>query len=187
MDGSVDNLARALVPMSVDFEAVFREHFRPVATHLRMLGVREPEVDDAAQEVFLIVHRRLRTLDTSRSLTPWILGVAFRVARGFLRRAHARREVPEGDADRFPSEEVLSDEALADHESYVTLLKILECLDLERRAIFVMHDVEDVSAVEIAAALSVSVNTVYSRLRLARAEVNRAAKRYVMRQGDPPR
>ena len=63
------------------FKEVYDEHFRFVWRSLRRLGVRESDVPDAVQDVFLVVHRRLAEFEGRSKVTTWLFGICFRVAR----------------------------------------------------------------------------------------------------------
>lgn len=161
---------------SRSFEAVYREHHDFVWRSLRGMGLSEASVDDATQEVFLVLHRRLGEFDPERgALRGWIYGVARMTARKY-RRSHAQRmerEVPSeateaaSEAPR-PSRGAAPEEAVARAEAAQLVQDFLESLDEDKREVFVLADIEGVTAPEIAEALGVNLNTVYSRLRLAR-------------------
>jgi RNA polymerase sigma-70 factor, ECF subfamily len=143
---------------------------------LRMLGVPRADLEDATHEVFLALHQGWSRYDEGRPLRPWLYGIAFRVASDRRRVAHRRWEVcadvPE-TADDAPG----PDSAAARSQRRERVLAALDAVEPARRAVLVMHDVEGHAAPDIAHALSIPVNTVYSRLRLARSEFRRAIKR----------
>jgi RNA polymerase sigma-70 factor (ECF subfamily) len=138
------------------------------------------DVEDAAQEVFLTLHRRLPTLEVGRSLRPWLLAVAARVAVGSRRLAHRRHEIPDDALDAPADEGKRADELLEAHEARRLVRQLVGALDDDKRAVLVLHDLEELPAVAIAARLAVPLNTVYSRLRLARGAVARACKRHAL-------
>ena len=162
-----------------NFAAVYEAHFRYVWRCLRSLGVREPALDDAMQDVFLVVQRRLVEFDGQVELRTWLYAIALRVARKYWTRAHK-------DQTRTEPSETLAESALpvtdgehvAERNERLSLARsALAALDDDKRVVFVLARVEQMSAPEIAAILSVPLNTVYSRLRAAReafeAEVRR--------------
>jgi RNA polymerase sigma-70 factor (ECF subfamily) len=158
------------VPTAPDLAAIYDAEFEGVWRYLRRLGVREADVEDVVHDVFVVAHRRIDSYDPQRPLRPWLLGIAFRVAAERRRSEH--REVMDADpgletADAGP----WPDQVLETHEARRRVQKALDGLGLAQRAVFVMHDLESLSAPEIAQALDVPLNTVYSRLRLARAKV----------------
>lgn len=181
---------RAAVPA---FESVYRECFPMVWRGLRRLGVPEAHTDDAAQEVFLRVHCHLATFEGRASIRSWVYGIAVNVAREHRRRARtvARYEAPAGTdegaelhaptaAHRTASQR-LPDDVVAAREALRLLDAALDALDDDRRAVLVLADWEELTAPEISAALGVNVNTVYTRLRQARADFESALRRHTRR------
>ena len=150
---------------------IYEAHFGTVWNTLKRLGVWERDLEDAAHDVFLVVHRRLCDFDTTRPIKPWLAGIAARVASEFRRRAQHRREVvsdtvDERALDLTPSADVALDDKRRRH----LVLRGLERLDFDRRTVLVLHDIEGHSMPEIARALEENVNTLYARLRTARVE-----------------
>ena len=161
--------ARGAEPVTPVFAAVYREQFPYVFRSLRRLGVRPSELDDLVQEVFTVVFRRLGDYDPSRPIEPWLFGIAFRTVSVF-RRTRSRRivEVPSDDIE--PTDEAAGPEtSLQDRQARLLVLRALEALDLDQRAVFVLHDIDGVIVPKIAETLEIPLNTVYSRLRAARA------------------
>jgi RNA polymerase sigma-70 factor (ECF subfamily) len=142
------------------FTRLFEEHFSFVCRSLQRLGVREADLEDIAQELFLAVHRALPESDRTRPLKPWLFGFAVRYASNYRRLAwHKGREL-----DDMPVSPKLHDKLAAKR----TVLAALERLDFDKRVVLVMHDLEELTAPEIAQELGIPLNTVYSRVRLAR-------------------
>src|SRR5262245_17651468 len=83
--------------MEVGFPEVYQQTAPFVWRLLRRLGVREADVADMCQEVFVVVHRRLVDFDSSSSLRTWIYGICLRTASQYRRRAPQLREVDEAD------------------------------------------------------------------------------------------
>jgi RNA polymerase sigma-70 factor (ECF subfamily) len=155
---------------------LFREHVSYVVHTLRRLGVREADVEDVAHEVFLIVHRRLATYDPARPIRRWIFGIALRVAADYRKLARTRYEAPTATIDARDSDP-MPDERLAAEQLRSTVIAALDALDLDRRAVLILHDIEEVPVPAVAETLGIPVNTAYSRLRLARADFKRALAR----------
>ena len=154
----LDASDRPLVEPS--FTQLFEEHFAFVCRSLQRLGVREADLEDIAQELFLAVHRVLPSSDRSRPLKPWLFGFAVRYASNYRRLSwHRGREL-----DDVPVSPKLHDKLAAKR----TVLAALERLDFDKRVVLVMHDLEELTAPEIAEELGLPLNTVYSRVRLAR-------------------
>ncbi len=162
---------------AVDFEACYEAHFDFVARALRHLGVADAARDDAAQEVFLVVHRRLATFDHAASMRSWLFAIAVNVARDqrrSLRRKGGHAPLPDDLADGSPGPH----DALARSEALRLGERLLATLDEDRRVVFLMVDYEQMSVPEVAAALGVNVNTLYSRLRAARIDFDAALSRH---------
>jgi RNA polymerase sigma-70 factor, ECF subfamily len=149
-----------------DFEAIYREHHDFVWRSLYHLGVHEGAVDDALQDVFLVVHRRLGDFDGRTSVRNWLYGIARRVASDYRRRAQRVRTrlVVVGDADVHAAPEAtFSRLSAAD-----SVRHFLDELDEDKREVFVLAEVEGMTAPEIAELTGLNLNTVYARLRAAR-------------------
>jgi RNA polymerase sigma-70 factor (ECF subfamily) len=138
--------------------------------------VRSSDLEDAAQEVFVSVHKKLDELDPARPVRPWLAAFAYRVAANQNRLAKNRREVV-GEAADEPERGLDPEQALDERRAREVVLSALQATPLERRAVLVMHDIDAFTAPEIAEALSIPVNTVYSRLRVARRELRDALGR----------
>lgn len=156
----------ATTPEVQRLAAIYRDHLRRVRWVLRARGIAAGEIDDVVHDVFLAIHRRLPARDAEVELATWICGVARSVAfahhRGNDRRRATIAAVSEPDAAPLP------DEALARHEAWQRLADALDGLRDDQREAFVLVDVMGMRAAEAAALIDAPVNTVYSRLRLAR-------------------
>lgn len=149
------------------FETVYREHFGFVWRVLSGMGVPPAAVEDATQEVFVVVLRRLPEFRPQASLKTWLFEIALRVAsnaRRGLRRRGPHDELDEQMAVRAPgpAEQTESRRALAG------VLAILDTMDDSLRSVLILSQFEQMSAPEIAALMKINVNTVSSRLRRAR-------------------
>jgi RNA polymerase sigma-70 factor (ECF subfamily) len=152
----------------LDFEAVYAEHFDFVWRNLRRLGVPDASLRDAAQDVFLVVHRRLEGFEGRAALRSWLFSIVKRVTLSY-RRTRRRKELPDSEeADALPGNLAGPEQVAADSEALRFFLSLLDELDDDKREVFVLAELEEMNAPEIAAALNCNVNTVYSRLRLAR-------------------
>ena len=159
------------------FAAAYREHHSFVWRILRHLGVAPAQLDDRLQDVFLVVHRRWHSFDPASSMRSWLYGICRRVAadqRRAERRGEARLQMVAP-----PSAAAGPEQALAQAEAEDFVDQFLAGLDPEKREVFVLAEVEDLSAPEIAAATGIKLNTVYSRLRVARELFARAIERRV--------
>ena len=158
------------------FDEVFAECAPIVWRALRRLGVPEADVEDVAQEVFLVVHRRLPTFQGQSALRTWVYGICLRVASDHRRRPHVARERPVADPPEtsVPAEQ---DVEIDRRRALLWLDEVLEGLDDAKRAVFVLFEIEQVPMVEVAAAAGCPVNTAYARLYAARRQVEAAARR----------
>lgn len=170
-------------PLALD--AIYDEHFDFVWRSLHRLGVPTEAVDDAVQDVFLVVHRRLADFEQRSALRTWLFGIALRVAQ-----EHARRRRKYGPTQEVGSE--LADQHAPDpleqavrSEAKELLYALLAELDVQKRTVFILADVEGMSLPEIAAGLGVNANTLASRLRAARKSFDAALVRHRARGAFP--
>ncbi len=173
-------LAPPMTRPAPDFRTVFEAEFGYVLGTLRRLGVHGADLEDVAHDVFLHVYRHLGDYDPGRPLRPWLFGFAFRIARDF-RALGRHRETATEDLARTRDPAPLADSQLLRGEEVRLALAALGALDLDERAVFVAHDLEELSAPEIAELMQIPINTVYSRLRRARikflAQVHKGGER----------
>lgn len=162
-------------PTDRDFLRLYADHHDGVRRTLACLGVPASVVDDALQEVFVIVHRRIAEAESSVSPRAWIYGVTRRVAwRHHRSSARASRRLSAVD----PPLPLPSPHAALEHGEAVTFVEtFLAGLDDDQREVFVLAEIEGLSAPEISAVVDANLNTVYSRLRLARARFEQALER----------
>lgn len=147
--------------------ALVREHHGLVWRTLRRLGVPRDAVDDAAQEVFFTLARRIDDVEAGREKS-FLIGVALRIAKADRRRG-ARRAKNEGDpVVDSPSEWPGPDELLRLARARAMLDEALETLPLDVRSVFVLYELEELTMLEVAGLLDVPPGTVASRLRRAR-------------------
>jgi len=157
-------------------EQVYALHADFVWRTLQHLGVRQADLEDLAQEVFVAVHRNLAGFDGRSKLTTWLFGICLHLVQRHRRRAYFRLEFLQAE----PPERIDPDtpeRRYAEEQARVTLARLLDKLSPERRATFVMFEVEGMSCEEIAELTAVPVGTVYSRLHLARKQVAATASR----------
>ncbi|HEU4727200.1 MAG TPA: sigma-70 family RNA polymerase sigma factor [Kofleriaceae bacterium] len=187
------SLARVVAPPPEDaipaFDAVYTAHVGFVWRVLRTFGVPEVHVEDAVQDVFVVVHRRLGEWQGKAAITTWLFAIARRVAATHRRRADRRtREVADPvrvDHAGDPSDAVDPFTEASRAQAAATVLAILEDLDDDKRAVFVLVELEQLSVPEVARTLALNLNTTYSRLRLAR-QAFEAALRARVKPGENP-
>jgi RNA polymerase sigma-70 factor (ECF subfamily) len=163
-------------PPLPSFQQVYSESAPFVWRTLRRLGVREADLEDVCQEAFVVVHRRLGDFDGSAAVRTWLFGICLRVASDYRRRAHIRREtavseLPEGAQ---PPEQV---EVVARRQARALLDRMLDELDEDKRAVFVLFELEQWPMAEVAQAVGCPVQTAYARLYAARQRVEQAVAR----------
>ena len=166
------------------FSAVFRAEFDYVWHSLRRLAVPQRDLEDLTHDVFFRVYERLADYDATRPLRPWLFGFAFRVASDYRRRFANRRELLEPSSEPADPAPTALDR-LVRNELVSLAHAALERIEIDRRAVFILHELDGSAMPEIAEALGIPLNTAYSRLRLARAEFRAAAERERLRRGDP--
>ncbi len=167
------------------FAQVYDQYFNLVWAAVRQLGVSADAIDDVVQEVFVVIHNRLGSVQQVESLRSWVYGVARRTVSSYRRAQRSRSESGAQYAEvaswleSMPPTPVELWE-LADRQRL--LLRLLGELEEAKREVFVLADLEGFTAPEIAAALDIPVNTVYSRLRVAREAFENAMRRQLARQ-----
>lgn len=159
----------------VSFARVYRDHVRFVWRSVRRLGVAEGDVEDQVQLVFEIVHRQLPGFRGEAKLTTWLFGIVYRVVADYRRSAYRRRVV----VGAPPEVEVSADQAagLERAQARAMLDQLLATLDDDKRTAFVLCALEGLEVKDAAEMVGVPVQTMYSRLRMAREKLERAAQR----------
>jgi RNA polymerase sigma-70 factor, ECF subfamily len=162
---------------STHLSGIYREQIAFVWRILRRLGIPPEALEDAAQDVFLVVHRRWDAYDPDVPIRSWLFGITRRVAadtRKRLQRVHSRTDA-RADADRLGD----AVDAAARVEASDFVARFLDQLDEDKRIVFVLADIEGLTAPEIGAALGVNLNTIYARLRAARLRFQSARAEWV--------
>lgn len=175
--------ADAVAPF--DLAAVYAREFDWIWNALRRLGVAPRNLPDVTHDVFVVVHRRAHTWDRARPLRPWLFGIALRVSRDHLALGRNRHEsvVDALDvADPAPAQ----DQRLAEQQARELVVAALQSLDLDRRAVFILHDLEELPMSDIAVTLDVPVKTLYARLKSARELFTAAVRRLRLQRGERP-
>ena len=166
-----------------DFDAVYETHLDFVWRTVRRMGVRPADTDDVVQEVFFVVHRRLAEFEGRAQLKTWVFKILVHVVRHYWR-AHQRRP-----GDRAAEDPAEIHTLAADHEDSPTAMlervealhildRLLAELDEDKREVFVLAEIEQMTAAEIAEIVEANANTVSSRLRAARQEFEKALLRF---------
>jgi RNA polymerase sigma-70 factor, ECF subfamily len=159
-----------------DLRAIVQEHAAFLLRTVRRLGVAELDVEDVAQEVLVIVHRKLAQYDARCSMRGWIFGIASRVSADYRRSARVRRERV---SDPMPETSVAADQEdrLERSRARALLDRALDELDQDKRAVFVLYELEGLEMQEVAEMVGCPVQTAYSRLHAARDRIRERLER----------
>jgi RNA polymerase sigma-70 factor (ECF subfamily) len=162
------------------FDDVYAAHVAFVWRVLRTFGVPEAQIEDAVQDVFVVVHRRLGEWQGKAAITTWLFAIARRVASGHRRRAGKRTEslADEPVEDLPGGGDPFAEASRA--QAAAIVLAILEKIDWDKRIVFALVELEQLSVPEVARMLELNLNTAYSRLRLARHAFEAAVKAKVV-------
>ena len=172
----------ALAPAIPGFAELYREWFAFAWRSARSLGVADAALDDVVQEIFVVVHRSLRSFEGRSTLRTWLSGIVLNVVRHH-RRGLARKNPrvglhdDAGDPDEQASPARDPYERAVYSEGTRLVQRLLAALDDEKREVLVLAELEELSVPEIAEALGINLNTAYSRLRLAREQFEAGARR----------
>jgi RNA polymerase sigma-70 factor (ECF subfamily) len=149
------------------FPAIFEEYAPFVLRVMRHLGVPAKDLPDLCQDVFVAVFRGLEGFAGRSSLRTWIYGICLRVASNHRRRAHVWRERPVSEPPEQASAPIQED-ALEERRGHPGLCLLLDILDPDKRDVFVLYELEEMSMKEVAEVCGCPLQTAYSRLHAAR-------------------
>lgn len=150
------------------FHEVYEAHAATVLRTLRRLGVREGDVEDVAQEVFVVVHRKLPEFAARSSVKTWVVGICIRTASAWRQRAHVRKETGIEDAGERSNSGEHAVRTIAFKQARLKLDALLERLDEDKRTVFVLFELEQLSMSEVAESVGVPQQTAWARLYAAR-------------------
>ena len=154
----------------LDFATIYDRWFHPVCRWARALGAIDEEVEDVAQDVFVIVQRRLPEF-RNENLAGWLYRITARSTRDQRRRAWFRRLVHVKSDDTLdalaPAGPCCIDQLVA----RMTLTRLLDGMGNKKRAVLMLYELEGYTGEEIAELEAISIDTVWSRLRHAREDV----------------
>jgi RNA polymerase sigma-70 factor (ECF subfamily) len=154
---------------TAQFDQVFRDCAPYVWRLLGRLGVPSSDVPDVAQEVFLVVHRRLADFEGRSSVRTWIYSICVLVARDSSRKRLRRRELFQAELpERGAASQDAPDAALHRRHARQLVSEALSELSEDQREVFVLYELEELPITEIAEMLACPQSTVYSRLTVAR-------------------
>lgn len=185
VDGrSAASAPAAAHPTTVSFEQIYEDHFDLVWRTARRLGVPESSAADVVQDTFLVLHRRIADYDGRASMKQWVLGILVKVVGDHRRRyrrkdAHCVPHAADSEGDLTIASPLPEPSAELEQQEAVRLLHaLLEELDESKREVLVLAQLEEMTVPEIAEVLGANVNTIYARLRAARAEFEAAHARH---------
>ena len=166
-----------------DFDQVYEAHFDFVWRSLRMLGVPAEIVEDAVQDTFSVISHKLPEFEGRSALRTWLFAILQRVASNHRRTQRRKLQRLEPLFDVAASREPTPHAHAEAVETLDVIQRFCDMLDAERRAVFVLALLEEVPAPEVADALGIPINTVYSRVRSLRDGLRRAFERREMGDG----
>ncbi len=163
-----------------EFEAVYDAHVDFVRANARRLGVDEASADDVVQRVFIVVHKRLGDFEHRSSLKTWLFGILVRVVREERRSLRRRLAGWLSGSGQDPDELACADatspfDALSQAQANQVIQRLLDCLAPDKREVFVLAELEEMTAQEIAEITGLTPSVVYTKLRAARTDFERAA------------
>jgi RNA polymerase sigma-70 factor (ECF subfamily) len=150
---------------------LFEAHASFVMRLVRRLGVRACDTEDVTQEVFMIVHRRIADLQGKVKPRSWLFGIARRVVANYLRKSRMVREQAADDEGLVALGDPAAELQVTRERAW--LERALNQLDDDKRAVFVLFELEGLAMQEIADMVGCPLHTAYSRLYAARALVQR--------------
>ena len=179
-------------PLNPTLEEIVKQHRPFIRRTLSQLGVGARDVADVEQEVYCGVDRGLRAFDPSLSPTPeravrgWLFRICERQAASHRRAERKRGEVLLANSDLDLPQKALptAEEQLIGHEQQALLQRLLARLEPRRRAVVVAYELEHIPMGDIAAHLSIPLNTAWNRLRLGRGDLCATWKRMSRRRDD---
>jgi RNA polymerase sigma-70 factor (ECF subfamily) len=163
------------------FGDIYEEYFDFVWRSAKRLGVHETYLDDAVQDVFLTVHRRLNEFQGRSTIKTWLFGILLNKVRGYRRTAKRKPFFALTNENVADPANVGPLEIRAKTEAAELLHRLLDSLDDDKREVFVLAELEQMTAEEIAESMGIKSHTVYSRLRAARREFESALTRHQAR------
>lgn len=158
-------------------EGIYEEQAGYVWNSLRKLGIPERDVEDLCQDVFLTAYQNLEDYDTDRPIQPWLFGIAFRIASDYREKASNVREKLSEPDPPAQSPEVL--DRLSAEDARRVVREALQYVDLARRTVFILHELDGHPMKDVAESLSVPLHTAYSRNKVAREEFKEAVRSIV--------
>jgi RNA polymerase sigma-70 factor (ECF subfamily) len=168
-------------------QAVYEAHFNFVWRSARRLGIRPPQLDDIVQEVFMVVQRRLADFEGRAGIRTWLYAITRHVVRAHFRSNARKPQALTADADSTcDTVDPGPESATLANEGRKLLYTLLDQLDEDKREVFVLAQLEEMTGPEIAEALELPLSNVYSRIEAAQKAFDRALQRQRARQRGAP-
>jgi RNA polymerase sigma-70 factor (ECF subfamily) len=150
------------------FDEVYAQHVRFVWRTVRSFGVAEAQLEDAVQDVFIVVHRRLAEFAGRARIETWLFAIARRVAGAYRRTAMRKSDRNDAIDDVVLAAADDTFAALSRAQAAAAVAAVLDTFDEDKRIVFTLVELEQMSVPDVAELLGINLNTAYSRLRLAR-------------------
>lgn len=176
-----------VVSQARSFDEVYATHVRYVWRTVRAFGVAESQLEDAVQDVFVVVHRRLGEFAGRARIETWLFAIARRVAGAYRRTASRKTDRQQALDEALAlasSDDTFA--ALSRAQAAAAVAAVLEGLDEDKRVVFTLVELEQMSVPDVAAVLGINLNTAYSRLRLARRAFEAAVARRASQPTEEP-
>jgi RNA polymerase sigma-70 factor, ECF subfamily len=167
-----------------NLQAIYKQYFNFVWSSARHLGVPGDAIDDMVQDVFIVIHAKLATLQRPEALRSWIYGIVRRTVSDYRRSSRSGDAAGARLGAELKSTQPTQPSSLdmAERNAELELLEsVLAELDEPKREVFVMVEVLEMTVPEVAQAIEIPPNTAYSRLRLARQSFEEALARHEAR------
>jgi RNA polymerase sigma-70 factor, ECF subfamily len=176
-------------PPELSFEAVYDQWFDDVSRWVRALGARDADRDDLVQDIFMVVHRRLADFD-GQNVAGWLYRIAGRKVRDYRRLLWVKhlfgtKSTPLVEATLTTRRSALDE--LETKQKRELLEHLLDRLNADQRAAFVLFEIEGNSGEEIARLQGVPINTVWARIHKARKKLQEQAERFDKRSPGAPK
>lgn len=168
--GQLDLARERSTPEAMTPRELFDRHASFVWRTLKYQSVAERDLDDVSQEVFLVIFRRLPEFEPHGSIRAWIYGICIRVAAGYRRSARHRHELLVSETPDAGVEPAASSEVERSATKKM-LTAMIQRLDDDKRAVLVLHEIENLSMSEVALIVHCPLKTAYSRLAAARKQM----------------
>jgi RNA polymerase sigma-70 factor (ECF subfamily) len=169
-DEEDDSDRRVVSRVLPTFHAVYRQYFDFVWSCTRRLGIEPAAMDDVVQEIFIVIHAKLHTLEHPEALRSWVYSIVRRTVSTHRRAGRARAAVGITIGVDIEVESLAPTpfEQTEKNAELELLSRLLATLDEPKREVFALVELEELTVPEAAEALEIPLNTAYSRLRAAR-------------------